>query len=249
VEVDAMASKLWALAVLVVLVSCSTSDSVDTSLVDAPTSTSMSSATAITSTTTTSMPASTTTPTVAPEPPLLEITDPQPDEVVATAVYTFQGVSDPGYTVNVGGRYFADVDADGNWTIDLLPNPGGNATPFTATDGIGQAIGRLLAGTALTALLVATVVAVRGRLAGAMTGLGCLWLMLGAASLSLLVLGWAVGCGYARVRCRMADWISHPIVAAWLTLAVLVVLVASALIVSGLRRARSDRRGEPEPRP
>jgi hypothetical protein len=57
--------------------------------------------------------------------------------VVTTAVYTFQGVTDPGCTVDVGGKYLADVDADGAWTLDLVLRPGGNTTTITATDGDG----------------------------------------------------------------------------------------------------------------
>jgi hypothetical protein len=52
-------------------------------------------------------------------------------------VYTFRGITEPGCTVEVGGRYFADVDADGDWTLELLLRPGGNATTFTATDEAG----------------------------------------------------------------------------------------------------------------
>jgi hypothetical protein len=69
---------------------------------------------------------------------MLDVTDPQPGAVVTAAVYTFRGVTDPGCTVDVGGKYFADVDADGAWTLDLLLRPGGNATTFTATDGAGS---------------------------------------------------------------------------------------------------------------
>jgi hypothetical protein len=67
----------------------------------------------------------------------LAITDPQPEAVVTTTVYTFQGVTDPGCTVDVGGKYFADVDADGSWTLDLVLRPGANTTTLTATDEAG----------------------------------------------------------------------------------------------------------------
>lgn len=57
--------------------------------------------------------------------------------MVTTAVYTFQGITDPGCTVDVGGKYLADVDPDGNWTLDLVLRPGGNTTTITATDEDG----------------------------------------------------------------------------------------------------------------
>jgi hypothetical protein len=77
---------------------------------------------------------STTITTVASAPPTLEITDPQPDAVVNAAVYAFHGVTDPGCIVDVGDKYFAEVDPDGNWTLSLVLRPGGNTTTLTATD-------------------------------------------------------------------------------------------------------------------
>ena len=93
--------------------------------------------TTVTEPTTTTLSTSTTTTTVTHEPPWLEVTDPQPSAVVTTAVYAFQGFTDPGCTVDVGGKYFADVDADGAWTLDLVLRPGGNATTITAADKNG----------------------------------------------------------------------------------------------------------------
>jgi hypothetical protein len=57
--------------------------------------------------------------------------------VVTTAVYAFQGFTDPGCTVDVGGKYFADVDTDGAWTLDLVLRPGANTTTITAADKNG----------------------------------------------------------------------------------------------------------------
>jgi hypothetical protein len=79
----------------------------------------------------------TTSATTLPKPPLLRVSDPAFGATVATHVYTFRGVTDPGCTVSVGGKYFADVDADGNWTLDLVLRPGGNTTTITATDVVG----------------------------------------------------------------------------------------------------------------
>jgi hypothetical protein len=68
---------------------------------------------------------------------LLEVTDPIDGAVVSSRRYTFRGRTEPGCTVDIGGRYFADVDADGNWTLELILVPGGNTTTFTATDEAG----------------------------------------------------------------------------------------------------------------
>ncbi len=75
----------------------------------------------------------TTTTTVA-GPPLLEIFDPVHGATVTSRDYEFRGRTDPGCTVDVGGRYFADVAVDGSWTLDLLLGPGTNTTTVTARD-------------------------------------------------------------------------------------------------------------------
>jgi hypothetical protein len=69
---------------------------------------------------------------------MLEVTDPEDGAVVATPVYTFRGVTDPGCTVSVGDRYHADVDSEGNWSLDLKLRQGDNATTFVATDATGN---------------------------------------------------------------------------------------------------------------
>jgi hypothetical protein len=133
-----MASKWWTLTLLVVLVGCATSDSIDGSSSTSPTSTTIASPATTGETTATSATAlTTTTTTAAPEPPRLEIIDPRPHAIITTGVYTFQGLTDPGCTIDVGGRYFADVDPDGNWTLDLVLRPGGNTTTLTATNHDG----------------------------------------------------------------------------------------------------------------
>lgn len=75
--------------------------------------------------------------TTVPVPPTLEVTDPENGAVVTTSEHTFRGRTDPGCTVDVGGRYFADVDDDGNWSIALKLRPGRNATTFRATGEAG----------------------------------------------------------------------------------------------------------------
>jgi hypothetical protein len=63
----------------------------------------------------------------------LEVLDPVHDATVTTARYTFSGVTDPGCTVTVGGRYEATVAEDGTWSLELNLEPGQNSTTFVAT--------------------------------------------------------------------------------------------------------------------
>jgi hypothetical protein len=70
--------------------------------------------------------------------PSLKITDPIDGAVVANKVYTFRGVTDPDCTVDVDGKYYADVDSNGNWTLNLTLHRGNNATTFVATDLRGR---------------------------------------------------------------------------------------------------------------
>ncbi len=99
-----------------------------------PTSTTTSTTTTTTSTT------PTITTAVAPDvtPPALVITAPRPGETVTTRTYRFAGTTDPGCTVTAAGRYSADVDTDGNWSIILVLNLGSNLATFTATDPAGN---------------------------------------------------------------------------------------------------------------
>ena len=50
----------------------------------------------------------------------------------------FEGTTEPGATV-AAGRYIADVDGAGNWSIVLVLSPGANGAGFTATDPAGNA--------------------------------------------------------------------------------------------------------------
>jgi hypothetical protein len=67
-------------------------------------------------------------------PPELVITAPQPGATVTTRTYRFEGSTEPGCTVTAAGRYPADVDAEGNWSIVLVLNEGSNLATFVATD-------------------------------------------------------------------------------------------------------------------
>jgi hypothetical protein len=109
------------------------------------------STTAAPSTTSTSTPAtpapvpSTTQPratssTAAPDttPPALSVTDPGSGSTVDRQTYRFLGTTEPGCTVVAAGRYPADVDAAGNWSIVLVLNRGGNVATFTSTDEAGN---------------------------------------------------------------------------------------------------------------
>jgi hypothetical protein len=109
-----------------------------TALASSSTSTSLAeTSTSVPTTPTSTTTTTTTTTTVVAIPPTLEVTDPGDGAVVTATLYTFRGRTDPGCSVDVGGKYFADVDADGNWSIDLKLRPGGNATTFTATNASG----------------------------------------------------------------------------------------------------------------
>ena len=100
----------------------------------APTTTELVTTTSLLQTTTVPASTSTTgTTTAVNEPPLLEIADPAFGATLTSRVYEFRGVTDPGCTVDVGGRYFANVDSDGGWTLPLTLNPGRNATTLVAT--------------------------------------------------------------------------------------------------------------------
>jgi hypothetical protein len=89
---------------------------------------------ATSTTTSTTQPTTSTTATTLPEPPHLEILDPVHGATVTSRRYTFTGVTDPGCSVTVGGKYEATVAKDGSWVLDLMLKPGRNSTTFTATD-------------------------------------------------------------------------------------------------------------------
>jgi len=143
-----MWARLSMVLVLVVLVSaCTASDTTTSSTVTEPltTTTVMSTLAPLTTTSSTSTTTATTAPSTTtgtasttPAPPMLEVNDPTNGAVVYTQVYTFRGVTDPGCSVSVGDRYYADVDADGTWSLDLKLRVGGNTTTITASDPTGM---------------------------------------------------------------------------------------------------------------
>ena len=137
-------------AVMVLVGGCSDAETATSSTVTEPlTTTTVVSTLALTTTTlpttatstpTTAVPTTTssTTTTTLPVSPSLEVTDPEYGAIISTLVYTFRGVTDPGCLVSVGDRYYADVDADGTWTLDLKLRVGGNTTTITASDPTGM---------------------------------------------------------------------------------------------------------------
>ena len=70
-------------------------------------------------------------------PPDITITSPQDGEHVAEKMVKFTGTTEPGATV-AAGRYVADVDSAGNWSIVLVLSPGANGARFSATDAAGN---------------------------------------------------------------------------------------------------------------
>lgn len=87
------------------------------------------------STTTSAAPATTPAPDL--EPPPLTITFPQPGHVSETKTIRFEGTTEAGATVTAG-RYAADVDAEGNWSITLVLGEGTTTARFVATDAAGN---------------------------------------------------------------------------------------------------------------
>ncbi|MDH4307603.1 MAG: hypothetical protein OEX04_09010 [Acidimicrobiia bacterium] len=66
------------------------------------------------------------------------MTDPASRAIVTESHYRFVGTTEPGASVVAAGRYPAEVDAAGNWSIVLILNPGGNVATFVATDPAGN---------------------------------------------------------------------------------------------------------------
>lgn len=88
---------------------------------------------------TTTSPAPVTTVTLAVDttPPALAITSPNDGERFDTKTIRFKGTTEPGASVTAG-RYEADVDEEGNWSIVLVLFEGGNRALFRATDAAGN---------------------------------------------------------------------------------------------------------------
>ena len=71
-------------------------------------------------------------------PPLLEVTSPSDDEHFGTKIVTFSGLTEPDATVQASGKFGAEVDADGSWSIDIVLTPGANGVVFRAFDPTGN---------------------------------------------------------------------------------------------------------------
>ncbi len=134
------------LALVLVFAACGTDDTTQpsttqpatTATTTTTTTTTSTTATPTTSSTTTTTTTSTTTEPPDVTPPQLVITAPQPGETVTTRTYRFAGTTEPGCTVTAAGRYAADVDAEGNWSIVLVLNEGGNLATLVAADEAGN---------------------------------------------------------------------------------------------------------------
>ncbi|MDX2467561.1 MAG: hypothetical protein QNL12_09615 [Acidimicrobiia bacterium] len=70
-------------------------------------------------------------------PPPLEITSPTQDEHFEIDKIEFRGTTEPGASV-FAGKYEANVDDEGNWSIVLILSPGANGARFVAADPAGN---------------------------------------------------------------------------------------------------------------
>jgi hypothetical protein len=87
-----------------------------------------------------SVPPTTVPPTTTPAdttPPPLEITSPQHGTELREPEVVFRGTTEPGATV-FAGKYQAEVDRDGSWSIGLILSKGENRVEFTARDDAGN---------------------------------------------------------------------------------------------------------------
>lgn len=88
----------------------------------------------------TEAPATTQVPTTVLDttPPALAVTSPADGAHFEQTIVTFSGETEPGATVIAGGKWPADVDAGGHWSIQLVLAPGANGASFVATDTEGN---------------------------------------------------------------------------------------------------------------
>lgn len=70
--------------------------------------------------------------------PLLEVISPKDGEHLDTQVVTFSGSTEPGASVVASGKFSADVDDDGSWSVSLVLASGANGVRFVATDPAGN---------------------------------------------------------------------------------------------------------------
>lgn len=81
--------------------------------------------------------APTTTEAADTSAPSLRITSPEDGATVTDDLVTFEGTTERGARVS-SGRFEADVDDDGNWSIQLVVTPGPNGALITARDDAGN---------------------------------------------------------------------------------------------------------------
>jgi hypothetical protein len=72
------------------------------------------------------------------EPPLLKLLSPSDGEHFEKSIVTFSGLTEPGAVIIASGKFPADVDADGQWVVDLVLAPGANGVLLSATDVAGN---------------------------------------------------------------------------------------------------------------
>ena len=80
----------------------------------------------------------TTTEATDTTPPLLTIDTPENGAQFTQEVVTFAGKTEPGATVVAGGKFRANVDGSGHWSIQLVLSPGANGASFVASDEAGN---------------------------------------------------------------------------------------------------------------
>ena len=92
-----------------------------------------------TTTSTTAVPVTTPPPTTQADttPPPLDISTPRQDQHFEIDKIEFRGTTEPGASV-FAGKYEANVDDEGNWSIVLILSPGANGALFTAADAAGN---------------------------------------------------------------------------------------------------------------
>lgn len=90
--------------------------------------------------TTTAVPTTTEAPTTTLDatPPELSITSPADGAHFEEKTVTFSGTTEPGATVVAGGKWEAPVNAEGQWSIQLVLSAGANGASFVATDAAGN---------------------------------------------------------------------------------------------------------------
>jgi len=77
-------------------------------------------------------------PVVDTTPPRLEVTSPTDGEHLNTKIVTFSGITEPDASVTASGKFPANVESSGSWSVDLVLSPGANGVVFRALDPAGN---------------------------------------------------------------------------------------------------------------